>query len=101
MPFLRGGKHTIAWGVGYFFSLAGVLNLTAIDQEDPDAEREGPVSLRVNLPIDFHNLYLYVLADPADGGVQLAAAPKAEVVLGGTEIGIGTFYTPTGCRARC
>ena len=92
--FLRGGKHTIAWGVGYFFSPADVLNLTAIDPDDPEAEREGPVSLRVNLPIDFHNLYLYAIADPVDGGVQLAAAPKAEVVLDGAEVGIGAYYHP-------
>ena len=92
--FLRGGKHTITWGVGYFFSPADVLNLTAIDPEDPDAEREGPVSLRANLPIGFHNLYLYALADPIDGGVQLAAAPKAEVVLDGAEVGIGAYYRP-------
>ena len=92
--FLRGGKHTIAWGVGYFFSPADVLNLTAIDPEDPDAEREGPVSLRANLPIGFHNLYLYAIADPIDGGVQLAAAPKAEVVLDGAEVGIGAYYHP-------
>ena len=92
--FLRGGKHTIAWGVGYFFSPADVLNLTAIDPDDPDAEREGPVSLRANLPIDFNNVYLYVIADPSDDGVQLAVAPKAEVVLGGTEVGIGAWYHP-------
>ncbi len=92
--FLRGGKHTIAWGVGYFFSPADVLNLTAIDPEDPAADREGPVSLRANLPIDFNNLYLYVIADPTAGGVQLAVAPKAEVVLGGAEIGIGAYYHP-------
>ncbi|MDE0446393.1 MAG: hypothetical protein OXH96_06935 [Spirochaetaceae bacterium] len=92
--FLRGGKHTIAWGVGYFFSPADVLNLTAIDPEDPDAEREGPVSLRANLPIDFHNLYLYAIADPIEGGVQLAAAPKAEVVLDGAEVGIGAYFHP-------
>ena len=92
--FLRGGKHTIAWGVGYFFSPADVLNLTAIDPEDPDAEREGPVSLRANLPIDYHNLYLYAIADPVDGGVQLAAAPKAEVVLDGAEVGVGAYFHP-------
>ena len=92
--FLRGGKHTVAWGVGYFFSPADVLNLTAIDPEDPEAEREGPVSLRANLPLDYNNLYLYVIADPTDNGVQLAVAPKAEVVLGGAEIGVGAYYRP-------
>jgi hypothetical protein len=92
--FLRGGKHTISWGVGYFFSPADVLNLTSINPEDPEAEREGPVSLRVNLPVDFHNLYLYLIANPLDDGVQLAVAPKAEMVLGGTEVGIGALYHP-------
>lgn len=92
--FLRGGKHTIAWGVGYFFSPADVLNLTAIDPEDPEADREGPVSLRANLPIDYNNLYLYVIADPTADGVKPAVAPKAEVVLGSAEIGIGAYYHP-------
>lgn len=92
--FLRGGKHTIAWGVGYFFSPADVLNLTAIDPDDPEADREGPVSLRANLPIDFNNLYLYVIADPTADGVKPAVAPKAEVVLGSAEIGIGAYYHP-------
>ena len=92
--FFRGGKQKIAWGVGYFFSPADVLNLTAIDPDDPEAEREGPVSLRINLPVDFHNLYFYVLADPDSNGVNLAVAPKAELVLGGTEIGLGAYYNP-------
>ena len=92
--FLRGGKHTVAWGVGYFFSPADVINLTAIDPEDPEADREGPVSLRANLPIDYNNLYLYVIADPTGAGVELAVAPKAEVVLAGAEIGIGAYYRP-------
>ena len=39
--FLRGGKHTIAWGVGYFFSPADVLNLTSIDPDDPGSRARG------------------------------------------------------------
>ena len=92
---LRGGKHTIAWGVGYFFSPADVLNVTDIDPDEPEAEREGPVSLRANLPLGFDNLYLYVIADTTEEGVQLAVAPKVEVVLGGTEVGIGAYYHPS------
>ena len=93
--FLRGGKHTIAWGVGYFFSPADVLNLTAIDPEDPDAEREGPVSLRANLPIDFHNLYLYAIADPIDdGGGATRRGAQGEVVLDGAEVGAGAYFHP-------
>ena len=71
-----------------------MLNLTAIDPEDPEADREGPVSLRANLPIDYNNLYLYVIADPTADGVKPAVAPKAEVVLGSAEIGIGAYYHP-------
>jgi len=91
--FFRAGKQTINWGVGYFFSPADLLNLTEIDPEDPDAELEGPLSVKMNVPINSHNLYLYTLLpegieDPTD----LAFAPKAEIVLGSTEIGIGVYY---------
>ena len=89
--FLRGGKHQLTWGVGYFFSPADVLNVTAIDPEDPDAEREGPVSLKANVPIGSHNLYLYLVADRAGGGTTLGYAPKIEMVLGSTEIGAGGY----------
>jgi hypothetical protein len=91
--FFRAGKQTINWGVGYYFSPADLLNLTEIDPEDPDAELEGPLSVKINRPLDMHNLYLYTVfpegvKDPSD----IAFAPRAEFVLGGTEIGIGAYY---------
>ena len=89
--FFRVGKQTINWGVGYFFSPADIVNLTPIDPDDPEADREGPLSLKVNMPIDMHNLYLYVLAEDATRLDELALAPKAEVVLGGTELGLGAY----------
>ena len=48
--FFRVGKQTINWGVGYFFSPADIINVGRIDPENPEAEREGPVALRLNLP---------------------------------------------------
>ncbi len=89
--FFRVGKQTIGWGVGYFFSPADIINLTPIDPEDPEADREGPLSVKINRPIDQHNLYLYLLADQAKRLDELAVAPKAEVVLGGTEVGVGAY----------
>ncbi|MDE0219914.1 MAG: hypothetical protein OXJ90_11640 [Spirochaetaceae bacterium] len=71
-----------------------MLNLTTIDPNEPQADREGPVSLRVNLPVEFHNLYLYVIADPSSEGTKLAFAPKVEMVLGGSEVGFGAYYHP-------
>ncbi len=59
--FFRGGKQTINWGVGYFFSPADIINLTAIDPENPGAEREGPAALKVNVPIGINNAYLYII----------------------------------------
>ena len=91
--FFRAGKQTINWGLGRFFSPADLLNLTEIDPEDPDAELEGPLSVKTNLPIDMHNVYFYLvipedIIDPTD----LSFAPKAEFVIGGTEVGIGAYY---------
>ncbi|MGI6081731.1 MAG: hypothetical protein ACOYEP_02530 [Limnochordia bacterium] len=89
--FFRVGKQTIGWGVGYFFSPADIINLTPIDPEDPEADREGPLSVKINRPLDRHNLYLYLLADQAKRVDELAVAPKAEIVLGGTEVGVGAY----------
>lgn len=90
--FFRAGKHTLKWGVGYFFSPADVLNLTPIDPEDPEAEREGPVSLKTHIPIDIHNLYLYIIAEDVSYPEDIAIAPKFEFVIGNVETGIGAFY---------
>ena len=91
--FFRAGKQTINWGVGYFFSPADLLNLTEIDPKDPDAELEGPLSVKMNLPIDSHNVYLYiVLPDGIQYPSDLAFAPKAEFVIGATELGVGAYY---------
>jgi hypothetical protein len=90
--FFRFGKHTIKWGVGYFWSPADVLNLTPIDTEDPTADREGPISLKVHLPFQVHNAYFYLISNNADEPLDLALAPKFEFVVGNTELGIGAFY---------
>jgi len=91
--FFRAGKQTINWGVGYFFSPADLLNLSEIDPENPDEDLEGPLSVKMNLPIDSHNVYLYmVLPDGIEDPSDLVFAPKAEFVIGATELGIGGYY---------
>ena len=97
--FFRGGKHTINWGVGYFFSPADLLNVTEIDPENPEADREGPLSLKTHFPFDAHNLYLYLIANDALAGDdnlltwnEIGVAVKGEFVLGSTELGIGGLY---------
>ena len=60
--FFRFGKQTINWGVGYFWSPADFISLTPIDVEEPEAEREGPVALKVSLPLGFQEIDAYVIA---------------------------------------
>lgn len=93
--FFRFGKQTITWGVGYFFSPADVLNIQAIDPEDPTAQREGPVSIRAHYPIpgSQNNLWAYAVFDDPDMKPEdTALAAKAEFVLGPWELGVGGWY---------
>jgi len=97
--FFRGGKHLVSWGVGYFFSPADIINLTPINPRDPEAEREGPISLKTNIPFGAHNFYLYKIADDVDEPTELSLAPKVELVLGNSEIGLGAFLKKDGPQA--
>lgn len=91
--FFRLGKQTVNWGVGYFFSPADIINIGRIDPEHPEAEREGPAALRLHVPTGRNNLYAYaILEGKAADGHRLALAPKAEIVFGGTELGLGLYY---------
>ena len=93
--FFRFGKQTITWGVGYFFSPADVLNIQAIDPEDPTAQREGPASLRAHYPIpgSQNNLWAYAVFEGPDMKPEdTALAAKAEFVLGPWELGVGGWY---------
>lgn len=89
--FLRTGKHTVTWGVGYFFSPADIINLERIDPEEPEADREGPVNVKAQLPVGTTNLYLYALP-PVRGETYPAFAPKAELVVGTFELGAGGYW---------
>ncbi len=91
--FFRVGKQALNWGVGYFFSPANLLNISQVDPENPTAELEGPLSIKMNAPIGIDNLYGYViLPDGASEIEDLAYALKYEKVLGGAEVGLGAYY---------
>jgi hypothetical protein len=94
--FFRFGKHTIKWGTGYFFSPADVLNLTAIDAEDPTADREGPISLRVQYPFGITgNAYFYTIVNTGAQPLDVAVAPKIEFAVGSGELAFGGYYQRT------
>ncbi len=90
--FFRLGKQKIKWGVGYFFSPADTINLTTIDPENVDAEKEGPLAFKTQFSFSKHNLYFYIIADDITRPDELAYAPKIEFVVGPVETGIGFYF---------
>ena len=64
--YFRVGQQVVNWGVGYFFSPADVISLSAINPLQPTLERQGPVALKMNVPFaDVDNFYVYVIANQA------------------------------------
>lgn len=90
--FFRAGKQNVAWGVGYFFSPADVINIGRKDPLEPEADREGPVALKVHYPHGRNNYYLYTLFDGVTHPKDIGIAAKAEYVLGRSEVGVGAYY---------
>ena len=87
--FFRAGKQRADWGVGRFFSPADLISLVTIDPLDPDAEREGPVALKVHAPLGVHNGYLYLITDDYTDPLDVAVGARGEVVVGAVELGFG------------
>lgn len=90
--FVRAGKQTANWGVGYFFSPGNLLDLSVIDPEDPTADRTGPLAVKLQKPVGNDTYFAYVLLDKATTGGPIGIAPKAEWVLGSAEIGLGGLW---------
>ena len=100
----RFGKQTVTWGVGYFFSPADVINLTAIDPENPTAQVEGPLALRTQVvfPGTQHAIWTYIIPEnpvlyvEGQGAISYAKntafAAKGDIVIGPNEFGIGGWY---------
>lgn len=91
--YFRFGKHTVKWGVGYFFSPADVINIGKIDPENPENQVEGAVTLRsmFTFPGNQNCLYLYLIPDETGLAKNTAFAGKYDFLLGNTEIGLGAW----------
>lgn len=92
--FFRAGKQAIKSGVGYFYSPADFLSLSAIDPTDPVAERDGPVALKVQYPFGDNNLYAYVIAKGATTLSGLGYVIRGEFVFGSNEFGAEGYVEP-------
>ena len=87
--FFRAGKQRADWGVGRFFSPADLMSLVTIDPLAPEAEREGPVALKVHAPLGVHNAYLYLITGDFRDPLDVAVGARGELVVGGVELGAG------------
>jgi len=94
--FFSFGKQPLKWGQGYFFAPANdILSLGAIDYYDPEADREGPLSLKAHLPFlgSMMNAYLFLVAPAgADHVFDVAVAPKIELSLPSLELALSGYY---------
>ena len=60
--FFRFGKQTMGWGLSRFYQPADPLSLGVKDPQDPTKELEGPVGLKLSLPLGSSGLYAYVVS---------------------------------------
>lgn len=90
--FLRTGKQNVTWGVGFFFSPADFLSLEAIDPEDPEAEREGPVAVRLQTPIQTSILNGYAILDDLPTANRVSWAGKFDFLAGNAEFTTGAAF---------
>ena len=61
---------------------------------NPDEEREGPLSVKVQYPFSNHNQYFYLLADNPENVKDLGYALKGEFLDGTAELGSGIYWKP-------
>lgn len=90
--YMRAGKQNMTWGVGYFFSPADLLSLESIDPDDPEAQREGPVAVRLHLPEMTTNYYAYAVLDDLPNTGHAGYAGKVEFVVGNHEFTTGGYF---------
>ncbi|HUX37018.1 MAG TPA: hypothetical protein VMV44_03880, partial [Rectinemataceae bacterium] len=92
------GKQPLAWGVSksYFQPADDIFALTAVDNTDTGAEREGPIAFKAQygIPLTMTNFYFYA-GVPDKTGLDLGdlrIAAKAETNIGNTEMAAGAYY---------
>lgn len=94
--FIRAGKQTVNWGVGYFFSPANLINLERVDPENPGLELSGPVALKAQLPLGKNNLTGYLMMKDMSKDNKLSFAARYEFLLRGFEISSGAIIEDNG-----
>jgi hypothetical protein len=91
--FFRLGKQRVRWGVGNWYRPADILSLSAIDPDNPLAQRDGPYAFKIDMPFGLNHATLFIVPplDPEKIG-QFSIAEKTDFVVGGFELSLAGFY---------
>jgi len=92
--FVTAGKQHVRWGTGHFWAPTDYLHLRRRNPLDVFDARTGTTMIKLHVPVESKawNFYGYALAEdnvstPSIG--RVAAAARAEFVLGPAELGLG------------
>jgi len=80
--YFRFGKQTLSWGLSRFYQLADPLSVAVKDPQDPEADLEGPLSLKASLPFGRHTLFAYAVAKDSYLPNDLSAASLSDLGYG-------------------
>jgi hypothetical protein len=84
--YFRGGKQTLKWGRGYFWTPTDLINVEKKQFLDMDRLREGTPGLKIHIPYQtVFNFYGFVDATDVEKLNDFALAGKLEFVIGRTE----------------
>ncbi len=94
--FVTAGKQHVRWGTGHFWAPSDFLHLRPRNPLDVFDARTGTTMLKLHLPIEAQawNFYGYLLTEnngPTATLGSVAAAARAELVLGPAELGLGVL----------
>ncbi len=97
--FVTAGKQHVRWGTARFWAPTDYLHMQPRNPLLPFDARSGVTMLKLHVPWEARgwNLYAYVLPENVDATATLrkvAAAARAEVVVGTLEVGAGVFGRP-------
>jgi hypothetical protein len=98
--FVTAGKQHVHWGTGRFWQPTDYLHQEKRNPLDVFDARPGTTMLKLNIPWEAKgwNFYGFLIAEDPNAATatinQLASAFRAEVVLGGVELGADTYLRP-------
>jgi len=98
--FVTAGKQHVRWGTGHFWAPTDFLHLRPRNPLDVFDARTGTTMLKLHLPVESRawNFYGYLLTESNTATATLgsvAAATRAELVLGPAELGLGAVGQPS------